>query len=122
MTLKRNQIAAFVGNDPQAIRAMEQLFQVADETIPRDIAELTSRVSDAEVNEAAIEAGQAALAAIVKALADRVAGHDVAPVAAPNASPQDDVSPAGVTGATGVFTAQSGETVTVVGGIVTSIT
>lgn len=38
--LNRNQIAAFVGNDPASIRAMERLFKVAGDLVPADIAVL----------------------------------------------------------------------------------
>jgi len=39
--LNRNQIARFVGNDPDAIRAIERLFQVAGQLTPAEIATLT---------------------------------------------------------------------------------
>ena len=44
--LNRNQIAAFVGNDPDAIRAIERLFQVAGTLTPADIATLTQLILD----------------------------------------------------------------------------
>lgn len=42
--LNRNQIARFVGNDPDAIRAIERLFQVAGQLTPADIAALTKLI------------------------------------------------------------------------------
>lgn len=44
--LTRNQIAKFVGNDPEAIRAIERLFRVAGELTPVDIATLTQLILD----------------------------------------------------------------------------
>ena len=44
--LNRNQIAAFVGNDPDAIRAIERLFKVAGQLTPADIATLTQLIVD----------------------------------------------------------------------------
>lgn len=44
--LTRNQIAAFVGNDPDAIRALERLFKVAGQLTPADIATLTQLILD----------------------------------------------------------------------------
>lgn len=44
--LNRNQIARFVGNDPDAIRAIERLFQVAGTLTPADIATLTQLILD----------------------------------------------------------------------------
>ena len=44
--LNRNQIARFVGNDPDAIRAIERLFQVAGTLTPADIASLTQLIVD----------------------------------------------------------------------------
>jgi hypothetical protein len=40
----RNQISAFVGNDPKAIRAIERLFKVAGQLTPADIVVLTQLV------------------------------------------------------------------------------
>jgi hypothetical protein len=53
--LNRKQIAAFVGNDPEAIRAIERLFTVAGQTTPADITALTQLV-----NDTIIDAGAAA--------------------------------------------------------------
>ena len=53
--LSRNQIAAFVGNDPEAIRAIERLFVVAGQSTPADLTAITQLVIDA-----AIDAGAAA--------------------------------------------------------------
>lgn len=44
--LNRNQIARFVGNDPETIRAIERLFQVVGELTPADIATLTQLILD----------------------------------------------------------------------------
>jgi hypothetical protein len=44
--LNRNQIARFVGNDPDAIRAIERLFVVAGQLTPADIATLTQLIVD----------------------------------------------------------------------------
>jgi hypothetical protein len=46
ISLNRNQIARFVGNDPDAIRAIERLFQVAGTLTPSDIATLTQLILD----------------------------------------------------------------------------
>ena len=43
--LTRNQIAAFVGNDPEAIRAVERLFRVAGQDTPDSLASLSGEVS-----------------------------------------------------------------------------
>lgn len=48
--LSRNQIAAFVGNDPEAIRSIERLFTVAGQTTPADITALTQLVNDTIVD------------------------------------------------------------------------
>lgn len=52
--LNRDQIARFVGNDPDAIRAIERLFVVAGQLTPGDIATLTTLIETA-----AFEAGVA---------------------------------------------------------------
>jgi hypothetical protein len=44
--LNRNQIARFVGNDPDTIRAIERLFIVAGNLTPADIAALTQLILD----------------------------------------------------------------------------
>jgi hypothetical protein len=44
--LNRNQIARFVGNDPDAIRSIERLFKVAGQLTPADIAALTQLIGD----------------------------------------------------------------------------
>jgi hypothetical protein len=46
ITLTRNQIARFVGNDPEAIKALERLFQVAGTLTPSEIATLTQLILD----------------------------------------------------------------------------
>jgi hypothetical protein len=70
--LTRNQIAAFVGNDPEAIRAIERLFRVAGELTPSDIAALNVLI---ESNTLAIGAAQdqvEVLAAIAIELGQRI--------------------------------------------------
>jgi hypothetical protein len=49
--LTRKQIAAFVGNDPEAIRAIERLFAVTGELTPGDIATINTAI---EANTLAI--------------------------------------------------------------------
>ena len=44
--LNRNQIAAFVGNNPDAIRAIERLFTVAGQLTPAEIVVLTQLTTD----------------------------------------------------------------------------
>ena len=77
--LTRNQIAAFVGNDPEAIRAIERLFRVAGELTPSDIATLSAAI---EANTLALGAGQPQAEvtnAILTRLADTVQGLALAP-------------------------------------------
>ena len=74
--LTRNQIAAFVGNDPEAVRAIERLFRVAGELTPADIATLNVLI---ESNTLALGAAQdqaEVLAAIAGELAQRVIQAD----------------------------------------------
>jgi hypothetical protein len=74
--LTRNQIAAFVGNDPEAIRAIERLFRVAGELTPSDIAALNVAI---EANTLALGAAQdqaEVLAAIAIELGQRVVQAD----------------------------------------------
>jgi hypothetical protein len=44
--LSRNQIARFVGNDPDAIRAIERLFIVAGQLVPADVAIIKQLILD----------------------------------------------------------------------------
>lgn len=44
--LNRNQIARFVGNDPDAIRAIERLFVVAGQLVPADVATIKQLILD----------------------------------------------------------------------------
>lgn len=46
--LNRNQIAAFVGNDPDAIRAIERLFLVAGQITPAQIIDLLINIGSAD--------------------------------------------------------------------------
>ena len=74
--ITRNQIAAFVGNDPEAIRAIERLFRVAGELTPADIATLNVLI---EANTLALGAAQdqaEVLAAIAVELGQRVVQAD----------------------------------------------
>lgn len=83
--LTRNQIAAFVGNDPEAIRAIERLFQVAGQLTPSDIAALNVLI---EANTLALGAAQdqaEVLAAIAGELSQRVAQADTATALAQSA-------------------------------------
>jgi hypothetical protein len=74
--ITRSQIAAFVGNDPEAIRAIERLFRVAGELTPAEIDALGILI---ESNTLAIGAAQdqaEVLAAITGELAQRVVQAD----------------------------------------------
>jgi hypothetical protein len=48
--LTRNQIAKFVGNDPEAIRAIERLFRVAGQLTPTDVVELRQLIFDGKID------------------------------------------------------------------------
>ena len=77
--LTRKQIAAFVGNDPEAIRAIERLFAVTGQLAPDDIATLNAAI---EANTLALGAGQPQAEvtnAILTRLADTVQGLALAP-------------------------------------------
>lgn len=80
--LTRNQIAAFVGNDPEAIRSIERLFTVAGQLTPTDIATLSSAIQD---NTLALGAGQdqAEVMTAILAMADTVQGLATAPPLVP---------------------------------------
>lgn len=67
--LNRNQIARFVGNDPDAIRAIERLFFVAGQKTPAEIIDLLINIGAAS-NVAEVAFSEAETA---KALADPVA-------------------------------------------------
>ena len=86
--LTRNQIAAFVGNDPEAIRSIERLFRVAGELTPADIATLNVLI---EANTLALGATQdqvEVLAAIAGELAQRVVQADTGTALAQSALAQ----------------------------------
>ena len=70
--LSRKQIAAFVGNDPEAIRAIERLFVVAGQTTPADLTIITQLVLDATV-DAGTAANSAGTALSVATSAERLA-------------------------------------------------
>lgn len=83
--LTRNQIAAFVGDDPEAIRAIERLFRVAGELTPADIVALNVAI---EANTLALGAAQdqvEVLAAIAAELGQRVVQADTATALAQSA-------------------------------------
>lgn len=70
--LNRNQIAAFVGNDPASIRAIERLFKVAGELVPADIALLKSLIRENAL-AAGVADGKAETALSVATVAERLA-------------------------------------------------
>lgn len=82
-TLNRNQISRFVGNDPDAIRAIERLFQVAGTLTPSEIATLTQLISDNVYST-----GSADNKAEV-ALANATNAEQLAKLAATQPAPQD---------------------------------
>jgi hypothetical protein len=130
--LNRNQIAAFVGNDPDAIRAIERLFKVAGQLTPAEIAALTQLITDnilatgAADNKAEValslatdSAQLAGLSMLAEAKAEAamavaVSAENMASFAATQPAPVP------ITGASGTFLAGI-QTVTVVNGIITSI-
>ena len=76
--LTRNQIAAFVGNDPEAIRAIERLFQVAGVLTPSDISTLTQLIEDNSL-AIGVEAGRGeAVASALRDLASQAVGIETA--------------------------------------------
>ena len=128
----RNQIAAFVGNDPEAIRAIERLFKVAGQLTPADIVVLTQLITDnilatgAADNKAevalsvATDAAQLAglsMFAEAKAEAAMAVAADAESMASFAATQPAPIPPSG---ASGSFLAGI-QTVTVVNGIITSI-
>lgn len=70
--LNRNQIAAFVGNDPASIRAIERLFKVAGDLVPADIALLKSLIRENAL-AAGVADGKAETALSVATVAERLA-------------------------------------------------
>jgi hypothetical protein len=81
--LTRAQIAAFVGNDPEAIRAIERLFAVTSQLTPDDIVTLNAAI---EANTLALGGGQpqAEVAnAILSQLTNVVQGMALAPAIVP---------------------------------------
>ena len=74
--LNRKQIAAFVGNDPEAIRAIERLFVVSGQNTPADITALTQLINDTIIDVgAAANTAEVALSTATDAerMADLVA-------------------------------------------------
>jgi len=110
--LNRNQIAAFVGNDPEAIRAIERLFKVAGQLTPADIVTLTQLIADntlalgAADNKAEVANSEAlAVAKMVSdvayaagaadnkadaAMSIAIAAEQIASLAATQPAPQED--------------------------------
>jgi hypothetical protein len=70
--LTRNQIAAFVGTDPEAIRAIERLFKVAGELTPADIAALNILIEESTLATGAAQDQVEVLAAIAIELGQRI--------------------------------------------------
>lgn len=70
--LTRNQIAAFVGNDPEAIRAVERIFRVAGEQTPAQIDAVTADVIQATLQADSASAQVAALLGAMERLKDSV--------------------------------------------------
>ena len=76
--LTRNQIAAFVGNDPEAIRAIERLFQVAGVLTPADVLTLSQLIEDNSL-AIGVEAGRGeAVASALRDLASQAVGIETA--------------------------------------------
>jgi hypothetical protein len=74
--LNRKQISAFVGNDPEAIRAIERLFVVAGQNTPADLTALTQLIIDTSIDAgAAANTAEVALSTAIDAerIADLVA-------------------------------------------------
>jgi hypothetical protein len=77
--LNRNQIARFVGNDPDAIRAIERLFVVAGQLVPADVAIIKQLILDnsyavgAADNKAEVALADAAAATQLGRLAELLA-------------------------------------------------
>lgn len=70
--LTRNQIAAFVGNDPEAVRAIERIFRVAGEQTPAQIDAVTADLAQALSASDDAAAKIAALAGSIDRLRDAV--------------------------------------------------
>ena len=70
--LNRNQIAAFVGNDPASIRAIERLFKVAGDLVPADIAVLKELILENAL-AAGVADGKAETALSAATVAERLA-------------------------------------------------
>ena len=141
----RSQIAKVAGNDQELIRALQALFQYALELTPTDVNTLEGQVSQNETDIATNVAGLIT----VNTRIDDLEIDDLADVSAASPTPgmvliydatagvweantitagsnititnADGAITVATAGASGVFTAQSGETVTVSNGIITSI-
>jgi len=80
--LTRQQIAAFVGNDPEAIRAIERLFAVTGQLTPTDIETLTAAI-DANSLALGVAGDQAEVMSAILAMAGTVQGLATAPAIVP---------------------------------------
>jgi hypothetical protein len=76
--LTRKQIADFVGNDPETIRAIERLFLVTDQLAPNDIAIINTAIQDNALALGAAQVQAEVLTSLLK-LADTVQGLALAP-------------------------------------------
>lgn len=93
--LTRNQIAAFVGNDPEAIRAIERLFQVAGVLTPADISTINIELEDNSL-AAGVAGGQAVQAlSNLSRIAHALELLALAPPEQPVKSDQDNLVPPG---------------------------
>ncbi len=81
--LTRQQIAAFVGNDPEAIRAIERLFAVTGQLTPTDIATLSAAIQDNTLALGAAGAQAEVANAIALRMADVTQGLALAPPIVP---------------------------------------
>ncbi len=141
----RRQLAKVAGDDPELVRALERLFQQALSLTPTeldavvadinantaaisandvDITALDARIDDLEINDLAdVDAGSptAGMVLIYDASAGAWEAATVTAGSNITVTNADGSITIATTGATGSFTAQSGETVTVSNGIITSI-
>lgn len=76
--LTRNQIAAFVGDDPEAIRAIERLFRVAGQLTPAEIATLAAGIEANSLAIGATASGLEEATAIIAALASQAISAETA--------------------------------------------
>lgn len=141
----RNQIAKVAGNDPELVRALEALFQQALELTPTDVDTLTAdvaantagvatnaagivtvntRIDDLEIGDLAnVDAAAPTLGMVL--IYDATAGaweaNTITAGSNISITNADGAITVATSGASGSFTAQSGEVVTVVNGAITGI-